>query len=371
MATHPADNRPDGPDVVPVDADWIARRRPGDLITLRDTRDAARTFQVADIGPDTCVAEVWDTTYLETGMTLTCDGDRAVVGPLAAVAQFHLLRIGDELTLTRSLEPVEPWHHGEAGSARIGCTLPELFTVAQPGQRLIFDDGRIAGQVESVGTDSVLVRVTGASPNGSKLRCEKSINLPEMVLPIPVITDADLPLIELAVRHADMLALSFVRDEHDVDLLLAYLGRFGAGHLGLVMKIETTSAFARLPEILLRAMRSSAVGVMIARGDLAVEAGFERLAEMQEEILWICEAAHLPVIWATEVLDQLAHTGRPTRAEVTDAAMAQRAECVMLNKGPHIDSAIELLDDILRRMAGHQRKKAAQLRPLCSWVDAL
>ncbi len=73
---------------------------------------------------------------------------------------------------------------------------------------------------------------------------------------------------------------------------------------------------------------------MIARGDLAVEAGYERLAEMQEEILWLCEAAHLPVIWATEVLDQLARTGRPSRAEVDDAAVVQRAECVMLNKGP-------------------------------------
>jgi pyruvate kinase len=106
---------------------------------------------------------------------------------------------------------------------------------------------------------------------------------------------------------------------------------------------------------------------MIARGDLAVEAGYERLAEVQEEILWLCEAAHLPVIWATEVLDTLARTGRPSRAEITDAAMAERAECVMLNKGPHIVLAIRTLDDILRRMSGHQRKKRALLRELRSW----
>jgi pyruvate kinase len=117
-------------------------------------------------------------------------------------------------------------------------------------------------------------------------------------------------------------------------------------------------------------MRSPLVGVMIARGDLAVEAGYERLAEVQEEILWLCEAAHLPVIWATEVLDQLARTGQPSRAEVSDAAMAQQAECVMLNKGPHVDTAIVVLDDILRRMSGHQRKKTPQLRPLRSWIDA-
>lgn len=73
------------------------------------------------------------------------------------------------------------------------------------------------------------------------------------------------------------------------------------------------------------------------------------------------------MVWATQVLDQLARTGRPTRAEVTDAAMAQRAECVMLNKGPCVDLAITVLDDILRRMSGHQRKKTALLRPRHSW----
>lgn len=148
-----------------------------------------------------------------------------------------------------------------------------------------------------------------------------------------------------------------------------YLQRVGAADVGLILKIETPSAFSRLPEILLDSMRSRLVGIMIARGDLAVEAGYERMAELQEEILWLCEAAHLPVIWATQVLDQLARTGQPSRAEVTDAAMAQRAECVMLNKGPHVDTAIVVLDDILRRMSGHQRKKTALLRALRSWDD--
>jgi pyruvate kinase len=103
---------------------------------------------------------------------------------------------------------------------------------------------------------------------------------------------------------------------------------------------------------------------MIARGDLAVECGFERMAEVQEEILWICEAAHTPVIWATQVLESLAKTGQPSRAEVTDAAMSERAECVMLNKGPFICEALATLDDILRRMEAHQSKRRSMLRPL-------
>jgi pyruvate kinase len=116
--------------------------------------------------------------------------------------------------------------------------------------------------------------------------------------------------------------------------------------------------------LLLAAMQSPAAGIMIARGDLAVECGYERLAEVQEEILWFSEAAHMPVIWATEVLEKLAKKGLPSRAEITDAAMGVRAECVMLNKGPYILDAVCTLDDILERMQDHQQKKNSMLRPL-------
>ncbi|HSL38568.1 MAG TPA: pyruvate kinase [Arthrobacter sp.] len=137
--------------------------------------------------------------------------------------------------------------------------------------------------------------------------------------------------------------------------------------MDILLKIETVAAFKALPDILLELMKWADVGVTIARGDLAVEAGFERLAEVQEEILWLCEAAHVPVVWATQVLDTLARTGMPSRAEVTDAAMAQRAECVMLNKGPFINEAISMLADILGRMQDHTQKKSSLLRRLRAW----
>ena len=207
-----------------------------------------------------------------------------------------------------------------------------------------------------------------ASPRGSKLRAEKGINAPDTTLPVPVLGPADEEALQIAVEVADMVALSFLRTADDVDVLHDQLRTLGAPGLGLVLKIETQAAFEGLPEILLHGRRSERLGVMIARGDLAVEVGYERLAEVQEEILWLCEAARLPVIWATEVLDHLARTGRPSRAEVTDAAMAQRAECVMLNKGPYVGLAITVLEDILRRMSGHQRKKSSLLRPLRSWI---
>ena len=148
----------------------------------------------------------------------------------------------------------------------------------------------------------------------------------------------------------------------DVELLEEHLHRLGAGHMGIVLKIENRPAFENLPRILLTALRSPPVGVMVARGDLAVEVGFERLSEVQEEILWLCEAAHVPVIWATQVLEGLAKKGAPSRAEVTDAAMSNRAECAMLNKGPNIVETVSFLRGILSRMDAHQHKRRATWR---------
>ena len=370
LATLVAGSGPHGPALaLPVDPSWIERRQPGDVVEMVDARGSPRNLRVVDGAPGECVVEAWKTTYVEAGATLSCDGDTTRVGRMASIPQYHLLHVGDSLVVTRDLDPAVPWRHGQPGCARIGCTLAAAFEAARVGQRVILDDGKMTGVIESVAADELRVRILTASPRGSKLRAEKGINLPETDLPVPAVTDADLPLLKVAAAHADMVALSFLRHERDVDDVRDYLRRVGAEHLGLIPKIETVASFARLPEILLHAMRSPLVGIMIARGDLAVEAGYERLAEVQEEILWLCEAAHLPVIWATEVLDQLARTGQPSRAEVTDAAEAQRAECVMLNKGPHVDTAIVVLDDILRRMSGHQRKKTPLLRPLHSWIN--
>ncbi|MGY6568214.1 MAG: pyruvate kinase, partial [Salinarimonas sp.] len=137
--------------------------------------------------------------------------------------------------------------------------------------------------------------------------------------------------------------------------------------LGLIANIERPDAVKNLPDLIARAIPRGPFGVMIARGDLAAELGFERMAEMQEEILWICEAAGAPVIWATQVLEGLVKNGVPSRGEMTDAAMAARAECVMLNKGPAICEAVALLDRLLGRMEDHVFKKTPTLRALTAW----
>src|SRR5690606_1462483 len=98
----------------------------------------------------------------------------------------------------------------------------------------------------------------------------------------------------------DVIELSFANSAADVKSLVDYLTKNSTRNPGIVLKIETRRGFQNLPDMLLTAMRWPSCGVMIARGDLAVECGFERMAEVQEEILWICESAHVPVIWATQ-----------------------------------------------------------------------
>jgi pyruvate kinase len=364
------------PPVIPVAGAWLRALRPGDPISLRDTRGSLRVLRVAEYHEQAVLVETGDTTYLETGLPLAApDGATAVVGALPPVEQALVLRPGDVLTLTGELSPVPPVGGpadrpaGAAIGARIGTTLPEVLGAVALGDRVFFDEGRIQGTVVDRRPGEADVAITVASPRGSKLRAEKGINFPDSSLSLPSLVPEDEPLLRFVAHHADLVGLSFTQSRADVDELRRRLSDLGGEHTGVVLKVETERGFVSLPEILLAAMESERFGVMVARGDLAVECGFERLAEVQEEMLWLCDAAHVPVVWATEVLDQMARTGRPSRAEVSDAALGGRAECVMLNKGPYVDRALVMLDDILRRMSSHQRKKTSLLRRLRSWSE--
>jgi pyruvate kinase len=281
------------------------------------------------------------------------------------------LAVGDALVLTRALTPGHAAVLGSDGTvlaaARIGCTEPALFSRVRPGHRVLLDDGKFQAEAVEVHPDRLELRIVGGPRPSGKLASEKGINVPDTALQLPALTDEDRRDLTTVVKLADLVGMSFVQRPEDIHALRAELERLDASQLGLILKIETTHAFAAMPSLLWAAMEHQRAGVMIARGDLAVECGYQRLAEVQEELLWICEAAHLPAIWATQVLEGLAKNGVPSRAEVTDAAMGERAECVMLNKGPHILDAVSVLDDILRRMEEHQSKKTAQLRALRSW----
>lgn len=286
-----------------------------------------------------------------------------------------VLRPGDHLLLTRPEVLGRRSHRLEDGRivapASIGCLMPEVLAQVRPGNRVWFDDGKIGAVVRDATPDRLELEIVRARPSGERLRPGKGINLPDTDLSLPAVGPGDEAALRFAAEQADAVGLSFVHEPTDVHVVRTRLRALGGREPGIVLKIETRRAFDRLPELMLAAMSAEAAGVMIARGDLAVEVGYERLAEVQEEILWLCEAAHMPVIWATQVLETLAKRGRATRAEVTDASVATRAECVMLNKGPYIVHAVRTLDDILRRMSAHQFKKRAMLRPLAVARTAL
>ncbi len=360
---------------LPVPEDWLAVARSGRQISLRDVRGAKRLLLIADVTTKGCWAETVKTVYIAPGTILRHKRGPAkrrkrecVVGELPMAENALLLLPGDQLLITRDLRPGRPAALDSAGRlltpAMIGCTIPEVFDQVRPGEPVWFDDGKIGGIIDKVEAAEVFVRITQTKPGGGRLRGDKGINLPESRLRLDALTAKDIEDLAFAVVHADVVELSFANCAADVEQLRSQLARLGGRQPALVLKIETKAGFENLPDILLAAMQSPCCGVMIARGDLAIECGFERLAEVQEEILWICEAAHVPVIWATQVLEALAKDGMPSRAEISDAAMGDRAECVMLNKGPHVLSAVRTLDSILRRMHSHQTKKRAMLREL-------
>jgi pyruvate kinase len=352
---------------LPVSERWLEHLQTGSRIQFTDCRDARRGMVIHEKTAAGCWADADRTAYIKPGLLLsmkTPDGrvSRAHVGALPARPQPLLLHPGDLLLLTRDIR--ESSQASEARPASIGVTLPQFFDSVKPGQPIWFDDGGIGGVIEKVTPDVVTAKIVHALAGGQKLGAEKGINIPETDLPIPALTTEDRANLEFAVAHADIVGLSFVRTAADVRELRTALAALNGAHLGIMLKIETRAGFENLPQLLLESMRSRAVGVMIARGDLAVECGYLRLAELQEEILWIAEAAHVPVVWATQVLESLAKTGRPSRSEITDAAMGERAECVMLNKGPYITEAVRALHDILVRMQDHQEKKTSMLRKL-------
>ncbi|HEX6810337.1 MAG TPA: pyruvate kinase [Planctomycetota bacterium] len=352
---------------LPVPAALLAEAREGDVLCGPDLRGRRRSWRVGAAAGGGRLAEGDRTAYLGPGLELRLRRGgktvaRGLVGELPPLPGCLRLHAGDEFLLTRDLTPGRP-----ATGERLGCIpclLPEVFERVRLQDPIWFDDGHLGGRVVGMSDRELRILVTEAPADGFRLRAEKGINLPQTDLDLPALTPRDRACLDWACAHADLLGLSFAGRTEDVADLHAELVARRAEHLGVVLKIETLRAFERLPALLLAGLCSPPLGVMVARGDLGVEVGFARLAEVQEEILWLCEAAHVPVIWATQVLETMARTGQPSRAEVTDAAMGVRAECVMLNKGPFAAEAVRFLSSVLERMQAHHDKKRSMMRLL-------
>ena len=360
---------------LPVTGRGLDLLKPGDVLKFFDARGASRSLKVVTPVNGHWWAESTQTSYIQSGTALHLSRRGLPlktfpqrIGQLPPVEQYITLKKGDLLILTRAPIPGEAGvcnHNGRLiKPPHISLSLPQIFDDVCEGESIWFDDGAIGGVIKKAAKEQLRVRITYAQKQGSKLRADKGVNLPDSTLRLASLTEKDLDDLQFIATHADLVGYSFVKSATDVQELQKQLALLGGKDVGIVLKIETRHAFEQLANLLLAAMRSPAAGIMIARGDLAIECGWERMAEVQEEILWICEAAHTPVIWATQVLENLAKNGLPSRAEITDAAMGERAECVMLNKGPYIGDAVRVLDDILQRMEKHQSKKRSMLRHL-------
>jgi pyruvate kinase len=249
--------------------------------------------------------------------------------------------------------------------AVITCTCPDIIKRLQKDESVWIDDGKIGTVIREKRGDAALLQVNRLGPRGARVKEKKGLNFPDTHLDLPALSDQDMQDLQFVCQHADMVGLSFAERAEDVLYLHEQLKLHGADDVPVIAKIETARAIRNLPDIISGSLaRNIKLGIMVARGDLAIELGSVRMAEIQEEILWVCEAAHIPAIWATQVFESLAKNGTASRPEITDAAMAARAECVMLNKGPYIDFAVSILSDVLQRMGAHQYKKISRLRAL-------
>lgn len=362
---------------VQVDEEWFNALEVGSEITLVDNRDAKRTFTVTMLVDGAALAEGQRNAYISNSTLLQHEWRKARVSGIPATEQKLRLHVGDRLILTDDPAPAAP---APGWTPRISCTLAEAVTAINTGQRVLFDDGSIGARaVDKHRTDEgfteVALDIDYAGANGTNLAAYKGINLPDTDLPLPSLSAEDIDALRFVARHGDIANVSFIRNPADVAFLLDTLESIAqesedperVRNLGIVLKIETIPAFENLALILLEGLRHANLGIMIARGDLAVELGFDRMAEVPRLIAQMAEAAHVPTIMATQVLENLAKSGLPSRAEITDAAYALRSEAVMLNKGPHITDAIRVLNVLSTKLGRSQRKNRQLLRKIGSW----
>ena len=196
---------------------------------------------------------------------------------------------------------------------RVATNYPDLPHVVEPGARLLLDDGAIALVVESTTKTEVVCRVI----NGGVLGERKGINLPGVSLPIDSLTEKDIGDLKWAVgQNVDYIALSFVRRAEDCSRAKTMIREAG-GRAPLVAKIEKAEAIDHLDEII-----ATADAVMVARGDLGVETSVELVPVYQKRIIEKAVLAGKMVITATQMLQSMVTSPRPTRAEASDVANA-------------------------------------------------
>jgi pyruvate kinase len=258
------------------------------------------------------------------------------------------LRRGDTLTVLMSSDFIGTGH-------RTGTTYPEMAHDVSEGDRVLFADGALSGQVTAIRLDLKPAEVDIRIDAGGALGSHKGINLPGVEMSIPSLTDKDKA--DLAVGldvGVDYVALSFVRSAQDVLDLRAEMDRLGE-QVPIIAKIEKPEAVENI-----KAIAAAAEGVMVARGDLGVEVSIEKVPVYQKQIIQAAHRAGALCITATQMLDSMERNPRPTRAETTDVANAilDGTDAVMLSGETSIGEfpieAVSMMDKIAREVEGSQ-----------------
>ncbi len=230
-------------------------------------------------------------------------------GPEIRLKDFEggsaMLKAGQTFTLDTDKET-------PGDSTRIGLTYDKLAKSVSEGTRILIDDGKIALKVAQVKGTKVVCTVV----NGGKISNHKSINVPNVVIPMPYLSPVDKEDILFGIEQKfDYIAASFVRSADDVRKLRKFLKDNGGGAMRIISKIENGEGVKNLDEIL---MESD--GIMVARGDLGVEIPFKEIPAIQKVMINKCNEAGKIVVTATQMLESMTQNPRPTRAEVSDVA---------------------------------------------------
>ncbi|MGH6729408.1 MAG: pyruvate kinase, partial [Sphingomicrobium sp.] len=259
-------------------------------------------------------------------------------GPKLRVGQFKggsaVIESGQRFIFDREDRPGD--------SARAELPHPELFAAVRPGTNILIDDGKVRLKVVEASPELITAEVLV----GGTLSDHKGVNVPDVLVPIPALTEKDRGDLAFALeQEADWIALSFVQRPDDLAEARELIGERAA----LMAKIEKPAAIDRLEEII-----DLADGVMVARGDLGVELPPERVPPLQNRIIALARQHGKPVVVATQMLESMIVSPTPTRAEVSDVANAiyEGADAVMLSAesaaGAFPVEAVQMMDKIAR-----------------------
>ncbi|MFH0708984.1 MAG: pyruvate kinase [Pseudomonadota bacterium] len=355
---------------IAVDGKFFKKLRLNKSIKIVDVNQKKAIILLSHIDETYARGTINKKVFIDKKTKLRCDGHEGKVHNIQNQKDPIRLFIGDHLTITEKEIEGKSAQLDENKNlipALISCTVKGIIRTIQAGEKVFIDDGKIGLSVIENQGDAILCRVDISKAGGTLLKEEKGINFPDTNIQISALTEVDNANALAVLDFADSLSLSFCQSSADIRDLQMLLAKNNRTDVGIIAKIETRQAITNTPEIIKQLLTWEKSGVMIARGDLAIEVGFENMAYIQEALLDICDAAHLPVIWATQVLESKMKNNLPSRAEVTDAAMAGRAECVMLNKGAFAIDTIDVLKRILHDMHTVSKKNRQLLKKETLW----